>query len=148
MNMNDKGNAFGFPSRGIVKFYEWVMRYVPVILMLAHWYGTWDFHHQPRPILLDNADNEACVAFIYFMIYIFPLVSMMPASRFFRLCWIYRIPFYYLIGVNVIRLLHGKWLITSSMICENYALIVLIIFTYFYAFVKLQITRQCAEKPC
>lgn len=33
----------GFPSRKIVGFYEWLMRYTPIIIMLAHWYGTWDF---------------------------------------------------------------------------------------------------------
>lgn len=69
-----------FPSRGIVNFYEWIMRYVPIAIMLAHWYGTWDFHHQPRLILLDNRNNEACVAFIYFMVYVFPVISMFPAS--------------------------------------------------------------------
>lgn len=136
---------YGFPLRGVVRFYEWLMRYVPIAIMMAHWYGTWDFHHQPRAILLDNQDNEACVAFLYFMVYVFPLISMLPASFFFRLCWIYRIPFYYLFGVNVIRLIHGNWLITSSMMPLNYTLIVLTIYTYIYAFVKLQITRKCSE---
>lgn len=135
--------GFGFPSRGIVSFYEWVMKYVPIGIMLAHWYGTWDFHHQPRAILLDNKDNEACVAFIYFMTYVFPLISMPPASHFFRLCWIYRIPFYYLIGVNIIRCLYRKWMITSDMMPENYYLILLTIMMYIYAFVKLSISRNC-----
>lgn len=137
-----KKNFLEFPSRGVVSFYEWVMRYVPIVIMLAHWYGTWDFHHQPRTILLDNKDNEACVAFIYFMVYVFPIISMFPASCFFRLCWIYRIPFYYLIGVNIIRFLYGKWLITSDMMPENYYLILLTILLYIYAFIKLSITRK------
>lgn len=137
------GAGFGFPSRSIVSFYDWLMRYVPIGIMLAHWYGTWDFHHQPRPILLDNKDNEACVAFIYFMVYVFPLLSMLPASHFFRLCWIYRIPFYYLIGVNIIRLLYRKWMITSDMMPENYYLILLTIMMYIYAFAKLSFTRKC-----
>lgn len=138
----------GFPSRGIVSFYEWVMRYVPVLIMLAHWYGTWDFHHQPRPILLDNKDNEACVAFVYFMVYVFPIISMMPASHFFRLCWIYRIPFYYLIGVNAVRLIYGKWLITSEMVVANITLVILTVTLYFYAFIKLSATRKCPKQPC
>lgn len=139
---------FGFPDRSILKFYERVMKYVPIGLMLVHWYGTWDFHHQPRLVLLDNKDNEACVAFIYFMIYVFPLLSMLPASKFFHLCWIYRIPFYYLFGVNVIRMLYGKWLITSEMIAENYFLIVLTIILYIYAFIKLSFARYCTSQSC
>lgn len=63
----------------------------------------------------------------------------MPASYFYQLCWIYRIPFVYLIGVNVIRMFYGSWLITNEMYDADLILIILTCALYVYAFA----TRQC-----
>ena len=78
-------------NRSIFFFYEKSLRYVPVFLMLCHWYGVYSFHDNPREILIDVRENEECIAYLYFMVYIFPVVFMLPASHFFKLCWIWRI---------------------------------------------------------
>lgn len=92
-------------NRSIFFFYEKALRYVPILLMLCHWYGVYSFHDNPREIVIDIRENEECIAYLYFMVYIFPVVFMLPASHFFKLCWIWRIPFVYIIGTNAIRIL-------------------------------------------
>lgn len=77
-------------NRSIFFFYEKSLRYVPVFLMLCHWYGVYSFHENPREILIDIRENEECIVYLYFMVYIFPVVFMLPASHFFKLCWIWR----------------------------------------------------------
>lgn len=107
--------------------------------MLAHWYGVFDFHSNPREIIVDIEENESSLAYLYCMTYVFPVLMMMPASYFYQLCWIYRIPFVYLIGVNVIRMFYGSWLITNEMYDADLILIILTCALYVYAFA----TRQC-----
>lgn len=75
-------------NRSIFFFYEKSLRYVPVFLMLCHMYGVYSFHDNPREILIDIRENEECIAYLYFMVYVFPVVFMLPASHFFRLCWL------------------------------------------------------------
>lgn len=62
-------------NRSIFFFYEKSLRYVPVFLMLCHWYGVYSFHDNPREILIDIRENEECIAYLYFMVYVFPLSS-------------------------------------------------------------------------
>lgn len=69
-------------NRSIFFFYSKALRYVPVSLMLCHWYGVYSFHDNPREILIDIRENEECIAYLYFMVYIFPVVFMLPASHF------------------------------------------------------------------
>lgn len=107
--------------------------------MLAHWYGVFDFHSNPCEIIVDIEENESTLAYLYCMTYVLPVLMMMPASYFYQLCWIYRIPFVYLIGVNVIRMFYGSWLITNEMYDADLILIILTCALYVYAFA----TRQC-----
>lgn len=67
-------------NRSIFFFYEKTLRYVPILLMLCHWYGVYSFHDNPREILIDIRENEECIAYLYFMVYIFPVVFMLPAA--------------------------------------------------------------------
>lgn len=76
-------------NRSIFFFYEKALRYVPILLMLCHWYGVYNFHDNPREIVLDIRENEECIAYLYFMVYVFPVVFMLPASHFFKLCWLW-----------------------------------------------------------
>ncbi len=64
-------------NRSIFFFYEKTLRYVPILLMLCHWYGVYSFHDNPREILIDIRENEECIAYLYFMVYIFPVVFML-----------------------------------------------------------------------
>ena len=128
-------------DRGIFWWYEWALKYVPLIVMLGHWYGMFDFHSNPREIIVCVKENEACIAYLYSMTYIFPVVMMLPASHFYHLCWIWRIPFVYMIGTSVIRLFYGSWLITNEMYDADVVLIMFTCALYVYAFVTRQSWR-------
>lgn len=129
-------------DRGIFWFYEWALKYVPLAIMLAHWYGVFDFHSNPREILVCIKENESCIAYLYCMTYVFPVVMMMPASYFYQLCWVYRIPFLYAVGVNAIRLFYGSWFITNEMYDADVILIVTICMLYVYALAVKQCWRM------
>lgn len=131
-------------DRSIFWFYEWGLKWVPVALMVAHWYGVVDFHGNPREIFVDASENEACIAYLYVMAYVFPLLFMMPASFFYRLCWVWRVPFVYLIGVNVTRLCYGSLLIRNEMAMTDYTLIMLAAALYAYFLVKKACAKLCA----
>lgn len=81
------GNRY---SRRILKFFRWYCKYMPVSLMCFHAYGIWDFSQHPREMFIPYEENFPCYLFIYFMVYILPMVTIL-ASRFFFLCWWYRI---------------------------------------------------------
>ena len=106
-------------NRSIFFFYEKALRYVPILLMLCHWYGVYSFHDNPREIVIDIRENEECIAYLYFMVYIFPVVFMLPASHFFKLCWIWRIPFVYIIGTNAIRIYYRSWFRDRSRLLQK-----------------------------
>ena len=124
-------------DRRIFLFYEWGLKYVPIILMLFHWYGVWNFHQNPREIIVCLKENEGCIVYLYFMAYIFPLLFMLPASLFYGLCWIYRLPFVYLIGTSIVRLYYGSLLIKNEMLDADYILILTMIALYVYSAVRL-----------
>lgn len=128
-------------DKSIFWWYEWALKYIPIVIMLGHWYGVFDFHSNPRELLVCIKENESCIAYLYCMTYIFPVLMMMPASYFFQLCWIYRIPFIYAIGVNVVRAFYGSWFITNEMYDADVILIILTCMLYCYAFVVRQSWR-------
>lgn len=37
----------GLLSRKIWRFYELLAKWAPILLMLGHWYGVWDYGHYP-----------------------------------------------------------------------------------------------------
>ena len=124
------GNRY---SRRTLRFFRWFCKWAPVVLMLFHMYGMWDFGHNPREMFLVHEENAACYAFIYFMLYILPLVIML-ASRFFFLCWRYRIPFFYLFGINAIHICYWSWYTTNAMVMPHYCLTVMVLTLYGYGF--------------
>lgn len=71
-------------NRSIFFFYSKALRYVPVSLMLCHWYGVYSFHDNPREILIDIRENEECIAYLYFMVYIFPRCLHAPCKSLFQ----------------------------------------------------------------
>lgn len=133
----NKPKALNSLDRKIFLFYEWGLKYVPIFLMLCHWYGVWNFHQNPREIIVNIDENEGCIIYLYFMSYIFPLLFMVPASLFYGLCWIYRLPFVYLIGTSMIRLYFGSLLIKNEMIDADYILILFMIALYIYSFIRI-----------
>jgi hypothetical protein len=131
------GNRY---SRRALRFFRWFCKWVPVMIMLFHMYGMWDFGHSPREMFLVHEENAACYAFIYFMVYILPLVTVL-ASRFFFLCWRYRIPFFYLFGVNAIHMCYWSWYTTNAMVMPHYCLTVMVLTLYLYGFADDFINR-------
>lgn len=128
-------------NKDIYMFYGWALKYIPILVMLAHWYGVFDFHDNPREILICIKENESCIAYLYFMTYVFPVIMLVPASYFFHLCWIWRIPFVYAFGVNAIRLYYGSFIIKNEMFDSDFILIILTCILYAYGIVKNTCSR-------
>ncbi len=100
-------------NKRIFLFYRWGMRIVPILLMLVHWLyaycvrNIWEY---------DNLDMPATlIAPMYAMTYIFPLAFMLPASYFFKFCDIWRVPFAYLIGVNLLHAWYASFVCTPQI---------------------------------
>lgn len=82
-------------DRGIFKLYEIGVKWMPIPLMLGHWYGVWDYSRYSRPIILDTDMNGNCVIWLYILAYVYMPLAMLPASYFYKYCWMFRIPFLY-----------------------------------------------------
>lgn len=133
-------------NRRIFKFYEQLSKWAPILLMLGHWYGVYDYSHYPRPTIVDTDDNGNCIIWLYFLSYIYMPMAMIPVSYFFRWCWIFRIPFYYFIGINVIRLVYQHWLVTPEQLTAHYVLIGLTTITYIYGIATIIIKgKECRK---
>ena len=127
---SNHGNRY---NRRILKFFRWFCKWVPALIMCVHAYGMLEFSNHPREMIIPIEGNTTCYMFIYLMVYIMPMVIIL-ASRFFFLCWRYRIPFFYYFGVNAIHIVHGSVFTTNSMIMSHYTLFVMIALIYVYAF--------------
>lgn len=73
------GNRY---SRRILKFFRWFCKYVPIIIMCFHAYGMWNFSQNHHETFIPYAENTPCYLYIYFMVYILPMVLIL-VSRFF-----------------------------------------------------------------
>lgn len=122
------GNRY---NKRVLKFFRWFCKYVPFTIMMFHAFGIYEFSKQPREMFILIKENLLCYCFIYFMLYVFPVVIVV-ASRFFWLCWRYRIPFFYLFGVNAIHIVYGSLFTTNDMVMAHYCLMIMITAFYFY----------------
>lgn len=57
-------------NKGTFWWYEWALKYVPLVIMLAHWYGVFDFHSNPREIIVNIEENESSLVYLYCMTYL------------------------------------------------------------------------------
>lgn len=135
------GNRY---NRRILKFFKWFCKYVPVVIMLTHMYGMVEFARHPREMVVTFKGNEPCYAFIYTMVYVLPMFLIL-ASRFFWLCWRYRIPFFYFLGVNAIHICYGSIFTTNAMIMPEYSLMLMTVLFYAYGFVELFLGSKCGK---
>lgn len=84
--------------------------------------------------MIDIFTLNVLVCVIYFSVYVHPLVIIL-ASRFFWLCYRYRIPmFIYLFGINAIHLVYGSIFTTNEMVMSNVVILVTTLFFYLYGF--------------
>ena len=139
------GNRY---SRRILKFFRWYCKYMPIGLMCFHAYGIWDFSQHPREMFIPYEENMPCYLFIYFMIYILPMVTIL-ASRFFFLCWRYRIPFFYFFGINAAHIVEWNWYTTNEMVDSCYTVMIVTGMFYLYGFCDTIINKtKVGRKIC
>lgn len=126
--LSNVGNRY---SRRILKFFRWFCKWMPVVIMLAHWIAMIDFGDNHFDMFETHDDNWMSYAFTYFMLYVLPMVIIL-ASRFFWLCWRYRIPFFYFFGVNAIHIGYWSWYTTNQMVMSHYCLMIMVVAFYTY----------------
>ena len=131
------GNRY---SRRVLKFFRWFCKWIPITIMCFHAYGIWEFSQHPREMFIPYAENMPCYLFIYFMVYVLPMVAIL-ASRFFFLCWRYRIPFFYFFGINAAHIVEWSWNTTRNMIDSCFTVMVVTAFFYFYGFAEIFISK-------
>lgn len=140
--MLNAGNTY---NRRILRFFRWFCKWVPIAIMLAHWYGLYDFSQHPRDMFILDSENTACYMWIYFMVYLLPMV-IIAASRFFFLCWRYRIPFFYFFGVNALHICYGTLFTTNEMVTPHYALVLFIALLYAYGLGEVCLNTRLGRK--
>lgn len=140
--MMKSGNIY---NRRILRFFKWFCKWIPLAIMLTHWYGIYDFGQHPRPMFTLDAANTFCYLWMYFMIYVLPMVIIL-ASRFFFLCWRYRIPFFYFFGVNAMHI--GYWSIftTNDMVKPHFCLMAMILMMYTYGFIEMFFNTKLGKR--
>lgn len=140
--MIKSGNTY---NRRILRFFRWFCKWMPLAIMLTHWYGIYEFSQHPRPMFILVKENLACYVWIYFMIYILPMVIIL-ASRFFFLCWRYRIPFFYFFGVNAMHLCYWSFFTTNEMVKPHFCLMAMILMMYAYGFAEMFFNTKLGKK--
>lgn len=139
------GNRY---SRRILKFFRWFCKYVPIIIMCFHAYGICDFSQNPREMFIPFNENMPCYIFIYFMVYVLPMVTIL-ASRFFFLCQWYRIPFMYYLGINAAHIVERSWYTTNDMVDSCFTIMVVTAIFYLYSFAKMFVNdTKLGRKIC
>lgn len=128
-------------ERRIYYFYFHAVKWAPVVVMLVHWYGVFDYVSSPHNALQTVSNSSVCTVFLYLLAYVYMPLMMLPASYFFKLCWIFRIPFLYFFGVNAIRLYYGSLLITEEMVDSHLVIIVFTLIMYVYGFTQIACRR-------
>lgn len=136
------GNTY---NRRILRFFRWFCKWIPIAVMITHWYGIWDFSQHPREMFVLDKENLSCYLWMYFMLYVLPMV-IIAASRFFFLCWKYRIPFFYFFGVNALHLSYGSLFTTNEMVTPHFALVLFVCLLYVYAFGEMALNTKIGKK--
>lgn len=136
------GNTY---NRRILRFFRWFSKWLPIAIMVTHWLGLLNFSNSNRATLVLEKNNQLCDCWAYFMMYLLPFVIML-ASRFFFLCWKYRIPFIYFFGVNAIHVCYLSMVTTKEMIMAHVVIIAMTCITYLYALVDSFMNTKIGRK--
>jgi hypothetical protein len=115
-------------NKRIFMFYRWSMRVVPLMLMIAHWIYVGMSSNLPEAHI--DFGTKWHIVPLYTMTYIFPLAFMLPASYFFKFCVIWRIPFLYLTGVNVLYIYNASLVCTPHIAGQCKLLMCVILVVY------------------
>ena len=107
---------------------------MPLFIMLFHIACMVTFASHEKEMCVWFKENWVSAAFIYFSVYIHPLVLIL-ASRFFWLCYRWRIPMIiYLFGINAIHIVYWNVFTTNEMVESNVVILVMTIIFYVYGF--------------
>ena len=131
------GNSY---SRRLLKFIKWITKWLPICIMVWHSFAMLDFSKNTREMFIVHSEHWPSYAFIYVLLYVLPLVLIL-FSRFFWLCWVYRIPFFYYFVVNAIHLTYWSWYTTKEMVMSCMSVIVMTGVFYLYWVIDWLLTR-------
>lgn len=138
MDVSEMINVIILAGRGYsVKLLTWFKYYcevMPLFIMLFHISCMVTFASHEKEMCVWFKENWVSAAFIYFSVYIHPLVLIL-ASRFFWLCYRWRIPMIiYLFGINAIHIVYWNVFTTNEMVESNVVILVMTIIFYVYGF--------------
>ena len=117
-------------EKAIWALYHWGAIFVPIGIMLSHWYIFYVFSQNNYELMHYSPANEVCIAWIYTILYLIVPAILVPSSYLFRWCNLFRVPFIYFIFINVERIYYGSWFCTNEMVNTHYILIYCIICIY------------------
>lgn len=120
MDVSEMINVIILAGRGYsIKLLTWFKYYcevMPLFIMLFHIACMVTFASHEKEMCVWFKENWVSAAFIYFSVYIHPLVLII-ASRFFWLCYRWRIPMIiYLFGINAIHIVYWNVFTTNEMV--------------------------------
>ena len=119
----------------LLTFFKWYCQIMPIFIMVFHIACMYVFDQHSKEMGIWYKENMICYAFIYFAVYIHPMI-IIPASRFFWLCYRYRIPlFIYFLGVNAVHIVYGGIFTTNEMVRPTIVIVVLTLLFYVYGFI-------------
>ena len=118
-------------------FYHWSAIFVPIVIMLSHWYIFYVFSQNNCELMHYSPVNEICIAWIYTILYLALPAMLVPATYLFRWCNLFRVPYIYFIFINVERWYYGSWFCTNEMVDTHYILIYCIICIYIMELIGL-----------
>lgn len=119
----------------LLKFFKWYCQLMPIFIMMFHVACMYVFAQHSKEMGIWYEENMMCYALIYFAVYIHPMI-IIPASRFFWLCYRWRIPLIiYFLGVNAVHLVYGNIFTTNDMVQPTWCMLTLTVFFYGYGFV-------------
>jgi len=135
------------PERSKIETDLLYFKYAPILVMLLRWYGTWQFYSNNMEITLWYEENEEPIWFFYLITYVLYPISLWKGQRLHRLCLEWRIPLFYVIGINLEHLIFGSVIIRNEMFLCDVMLICLTLVLYAYVAVsKLSNYRSWIEK--
>lgn len=138
MDVSEMVNIIILSGRGysvkLLTLFKYYCEVMPVFIMLFHIACMITFSSHSKEMCVWFEENWFSSVFIYFSVYIHPLVLIL-ASRFFWLCYRWRIPmFIYLFGINAIHIVYWSVFTTNDMVEANVVILVMTIMFYMYGF--------------
>lgn len=142
---NNERYVGGMPTLGerkIYKFYDWASIIAPIFLMVTHWGIFFVFSRNTQELMQYSKANEVCIIWMYFIMFLFSPMMLIPANYFFRWCSLFRIPFFYFIFISIERLYYGSWFCTNEMVGTHYVLIYCIMAVYAFDLIELYLRHR------